>query len=113
MTYDMQKKTKGLACCIYQNKAKCVRLCFFKLIYAHIHDLWHAKHVVQACRDRAFTFSIKFLWTVTNNNIVIPVCFHLYVPDSQIQIQGGISLLPHKKNHREGNLQNLEWSTTS
>ena len=39
MTYDMQKKTKGLACYIYQNKAKCVRLCFFKLIYAHIHDL--------------------------------------------------------------------------
>ena len=113
MTYDMQKKTKGLACCIYQNKAKCVRLCFFKLIYAHIRDLWHAKHVVQACRDRAFTFSIKFLWTVTDNNIVIPVCFHLYVPDGQIQIQGGISLLPYKKNHREGNLQNLEWWTTS
>ena len=113
MTYDMQKKTKGLACCIYQNKAKCVCLCFFKLIYAHIRDLWHVKHVVQACRDRAFTFSIKFLWTVTNNNIVIPVCFHLYVPASQIQIQGGISLLPYKKNHRQGNLQNLEWSTTS
>ena len=36
-----------------------------------------------------------------------------YLHDSQIQIQGGISLLPYKKKHREGNLQNLEWSTTS
>ena len=34
-------------------------------ISRHVCDLRHAKRVVQACRERAFTFSIKFLWTVT------------------------------------------------
>ena len=31
----------------------------------HICDLRHAKHVMQACHELAFTFSIKFLWRVT------------------------------------------------
>lgn len=35
-------------------------------ISRHICDLRHAKHVMQACRELAFTFSIKFLWRVTN-----------------------------------------------
>ena len=34
-------------------------------ISRHVCDLRHAKRVMQACRERAFTFSIKFLWTVT------------------------------------------------
>ena len=34
-------------------------------ISRHICDLRHAKHVMQACRELAFTFSIKFLWRVT------------------------------------------------
>ena len=34
--------------------------------YVHIHDLRHAKHVVQACCERAFTFSIKMLWRDTH-----------------------------------------------
>ena len=67
----------------------------------HIHDLQHPKSVVQACREPAFTFSIKFLWRVTNNNIVIPVCFQLYVLTVKfigVQNQGDISLFPYKKN---------------
>ena len=34
-------------------------------ISRHICDLQHAKHVMQACRELAFTFRIKFLWRVT------------------------------------------------
>ena len=34
-------------------------------ISRHICDLRHAKRVMQACRELAFTFSIKFLWRVT------------------------------------------------
>ena len=52
--------------------------------------------VVQACRERAFTFSIKFLWRVTNNtgHIVIPIWFQLYVLTVKfigVQNQGDIS----------------------
>ena len=34
--------------------------------YVHIHDLRHAKHVMQACCEHAFTFSIKMLWRDTH-----------------------------------------------
>ena len=34
-------------------------------ISRHICDLRHAKHDMQACRELAFTFSIKFPWRVT------------------------------------------------
>ena len=34
-------------------------------ISRHICDLQHAKRDMQACRELAFTFSIKFLWRVT------------------------------------------------
>ena len=49
----------------------------FSIKYAHIRDLRHAKRVVQACRARAFTFSIKFLWRVTIIDIEVEQNKHL------------------------------------
>ena len=46
-------------------------------ISRHICDLRHAKHVMQACRELAFTFGIKFLWRVTyiKNKLMFFFCF--------------------------------------
>ena len=48
----------------------------FSILYAHIRDLRHHKRVAQACRERDFNFSIKFLWRDTNNeSIIIIICY--------------------------------------
>ena len=65
VTYGtLQKKQKVLRVKFTKTKAS-VSVFVFLILYAHIRYLRHAKRAVQACRERVFTFSIKFLWRVT------------------------------------------------
>ena len=75
VTYcTLQKNKRSSVLNLPRQRQVCPSLC----------DLRHARRFVQACRERAFTFSIKFLWRVTFDHVymIFGVTFrtllHLY-----------------------------------
>ena len=72
VTYGtLQKNKRSSVLNLPKQRHVCPSFFFFNSIYAYPWSTAIAKRVVQACCAHAFTFSIKFLWTVTYQSLFL------------------------------------------